>query len=353
MVILGTPRRIKYIMSLLPYLESVIAGHNLDAAQAEAAMLEILAGDATTAQIAALLVALRMKGETPSEVVGFARAMREKAARVDPGPRARPLVDTCGTGGDRAGTFNISTAVAFVVAGAGVYVAKHGNRSISSQCGSADVMERLGVKLSLTADEVARCIREVGIGFLFAPAIHTATKYAQPARVELKTRTVFNILGPLTNPTDASAQLVGAPNPQAAELMAEALAELGLGRGFVVHGSDGLDEITTTGPTVAFEIARGDVSRLELTPETFGVPRASSEALKGGNREANAATVRAILAGERGPKRDIVLANASAALVAAEVAADFTEGMRVAAESIDSGRALGKLEALVEFTARF
>ncbi len=352
MVILETPRRIKYIMSLLPHLETVISGNNLDAAQAEAAMLEILSGEATTAQIAALLVALRMKGETPAEVVGFARAMREKAARVDPGPGARPLVDTCGTGGDRAGTFNISTAVAFVVAGAGVFVAKHGNRSISSQCGSADVMESLGVKLSLTADQVARCIREVGIGFLFAPAIHTATKYAQPARVELKTRTVFNILGPLTNPTDANAQLVGAPNPQAAELMAEALAELGLGRGFVVHGSDELDEITTTGPTVAFEIARGEVSRLELTPETFGVARASGQDLKGGDREANAATVRAILAGQPGPKRDIVLVNASAALVAAGAAADFAEGLRVAAGSIDSGRALGKLEALAALTRR-
>ena len=336
-------------MSLVPFFEIVLAKRDLDASQAREAMLSILEGAASTAQIAAFLVALRMKGETAGEVVGFARAMREKAARVDPGPDPRPLVDTCGTGGDGAGTFNISTVTAFVVAGAGARVAKHGNRSISSRCGSADVMEALGINVMLTPEEAARSIRETGIGFLFAPAIHTATKHAQPARLELKTRTVFNLLGPLTNPAGAGAQLAGAPSPEAAALIAEALAALGLPRGFVVHGSDGLDEITTTGPTLAFEIRQGAVSRRELTPEDFGVPRARIEDLRGGDREVNREIVRSVLGGAAGPKRDIVLVNAAAALVAAGMAQDFRLGVALAAESIDSGAASGKLRALADF----
>jgi len=336
-------------MSLVPFLEIVISKRDLDAAQAREAMLSILDGAASTAQIAAFLVALRMKGETVQEVVGFARAMREKAARVDPGPDARPLVDTCGTGGDGAGTFNISTVTAFVVAGAGARVAKHGNRSISSRCGSADVMEGLGVNVGLSPELVARSIRETGIGFLFAPAIHTATKHAQPARLELKTRTVFNLLGPLTNPAGAGAQLAGAPSPEAAALIAEALAALGLPRGFVVHGSDGLDEITTTGPTLAFEIRDGSVTRREFTPEDFGVACASIEDLRGGDREVNCEIVRAILSGAAGAQRDIVVVNAAAVLVAAGMARDFREGAARAAESIDSGAARGKLRALAQF----
>jgi len=295
---------------------------------------------------------LRMKGETVQEVVGFARAMREKAARVDPGPDARPLVDTCGTGGDGAGTFNISTVTAFVVAGAGARVAKHGNRSISSRCGSADVMEGLGVNVALAPDQVARSIRETGIGFLFAPAIHTATKHAQPARLELKTRTVFNLLGPLTNPAGAGAQLAGAPSAEAAELIAQALAALGLPRGFVVHGSDGLDEITTTGPTLAFEIRDGSVTRREFTPEEFGVARAGIEDLRGGDREVNCAIVHSILSGAAGAPRNVVLVNSAAALVAADLAHDLGEGAARAAESIDSGAALGKLRALAQFAPR-
>src|SRR5262245_33120056 len=226
-------------------------------------MQVILNGQATPAQIAAFLVALRMKGETSEELAGFAQTMREMASTVDPKLNGATLIDTCGTGGDRSGTFNISTVAAFVVAGAGVHVAKHGNRSISSACGSADLLESLGIRIAIAPEQAARAIREVGIGFLFAPAIHTAMKHAQPVRVELKTRTVFNLLGPLTNPAGASAQLVGAPSAVAAELMAGALVSLGLKRGFVVHGSDGLDEITTTGLTLAFEIRNGKLERRE------------------------------------------------------------------------------------------
>src|SRR5438093_2433632 len=245
-------------MSIIPFLHQVADRRDLDAADAQAAMGAILAGESSPVQIAAFLTALRMKGESVSELVGFARAMRQAARQVHV-DGAEALIDTCGTGGDGGGTFNISTVAAFVIAGSGVRVAKHGNRSISSRCGSADLMESLGVPISLDPAEMARAIREIGIAFLFAPAIHAAMKHAQPVRVELKMRTVFNLLGPLTNPAGATSQLVGAPSENAAELMAGALAELGLPRGFVVHGSDGLDEITTTGVTLAFEIRGGRV----------------------------------------------------------------------------------------------
>jgi anthranilate phosphoribosyltransferase len=307
----------------------------------------ILAGEASSAQIAAFLVALRMKGESVGELAGFARAMRQAARVVNV---TGPLLDTCGTGGDGCGTFNISTVAAFVIAGAGVRVAKHGNRSISGGPGSADLMESLGVKISHDPAEMARAIEEVGIAFLFAPAIHTAMKHAQPVRVDLKMRTVFNLLGPLTNPAGATAQLVGAPSANAAELMAGALAELGLARGFVVHGSDGLDEITTTGSTVAFEIKAGRVERRVLDPADFGVPIAMPADLKGGDAVENHDIARAILSGETGPRRDIVLVNASAALVAVGRAADFIEGMALAARSIDSGSAQAKVDRLVRFT---
>ena len=346
-------RKNHYNMPFLSFLELVAGGRSLVPSEAREAMLAIFNGEATTKQIAAFLVALLIKGETSEELLGFARAMREMAQRVDPGVLAGPLVDTCGTGGDGAGTFNVSTLAAFVVAGAGVHVAKHGNRSISSRCGSADLMEGLGVKVALTPEQMAASIREVGIGFLFAPAVHTAMRHAQPARLELKMRTVFNILGPLTNPAGASAQLVGAPNPEAAALMAEALASLGLARGYVVHGSDGLDEITTTGPTLAFEIRDGEVTRLTLVPEDFGVNRTSRETLLGGDREANCEIARAVLGGASGPRRDIVLVNASAALVAAGEARNFPQGMALAALSIDCGAALRKAEELARFTQQF
>src|SRR5216684_9267666 len=248
-------------MLFLPYLHAVAEHRPLNAEQAREAMEGILAGEVSPAQIAAFLTALRMKGETVDELVGFARAMRAVAVRVDPGLNGEPLLDTCGTGGDGQSTFNISTIAAFVAAGAGVRVAKHGNRSASSQCGSADLLESLGIAVSLPPEAVARAIREVGIGFLFAPSVHTAMKHAHPVSVEMKMRTVFNLLGPLTNPAGATAQLVGAPSEHAAELMAGALVGLGLRRGFVVHGSDGLDEITTTGSTVAWEIRDGRAER--------------------------------------------------------------------------------------------
>src|SRR5690242_16989247 len=267
-------------MLFLPYLHAVAARRNLAAGEAFEAMQGILAGEVSASQIAAFLTALRMKGETVEELVGFARAMRAVAVRVDPGLNGEPLLDTCGTGGDGQSTFNISTIAAFVVAGAGVRVAKHGNRSMSSQCGSADLLESLGIAVPAPPELVARAIREVGIGFLFAPNIHTAMKHAQPVRAELKMRTVFNLLGPLTNPAGANAQLAGGPSNHAIELMAGALAALGLERGFVVHGSDGLDEITTTGSTLAFEIRHGAVERRILNPEDLGVPRASAAALQ-------------------------------------------------------------------------
>ena len=337
-------------MSLLPYLERVIAREHLSSDAAREAMLVILEGDASTAQIAAFLVALRMKGETAGELEGFARAMREKSTRVDPGLNGAPLLDTCGTGGTGTKAFNISTVAAFVVAGAGTRVAKHGNRSISSQCGSADILEALGVAVAIHPERSAQAIREIGIGFLFAPALHPALKHAQPARLELKMRTVFNLLGPLTNPAGATRQLIGAPSPEAAELMAEALAGLGPERAFVVHGSDGLDEVTTTGPTLVFEVAGGRALRHTWTPEDFGVPRATPEQLWGGDRDANVDIARRVLGGEHGAARDIVLVNAAASLVAAGATKDLRAAMSLEAESVDSGAARTKLEALARFT---
>jgi anthranilate phosphoribosyltransferase len=336
-------------MSLLPYLHRVADRQNLSSADALEAMHIILTGGARAAQIAGFLVALRMKGETVDELVGFARALRQMAEPIDTGLAGEPLIDTCGTGGDGLSTFNISTVVAFVVAGAGVRVAKHGNRSISSQCGSADLLEAMGVRIPMPPAECARAIREIGIGFLFAPAIHTAAKHAHPVRVELKMRTVFNLLGPLTNPAGASAQLAGAPSAHFAELIAGALAALGLARGFVVHGSDGLDEITTTGPTLAFEIRQGEVTRRTLTPDDFGVTMARPEDLKGGDLAMNVAIAREILEGAHGHRRDIVLVNAAAALVAVGRAGDFREGMALAAAAIDSGAARAKADALARF----
>jgi anthranilate phosphoribosyltransferase len=336
-------------MPFLQYLHAVAERRSLGAAEASEAMEAILAGDVSPAQIAAFLTALRMKGETVEELVGFARVMRSRAIRVDVGLDGETLLDTCGTGGDGQSTFNISTIAAFVAAGAGVRVAKHGNRSASSQCGSADLLESLGIAVSLPPEAVARAIREIGIGFLFAPSVHTAMKHAHPVRVELKMRTVFNLLGPLTNPAGATAQLVGAPSEHAAELMARALTELGLERGFVVHGSDGLDEITTTGVTVAFEIRGGRVDRRTLSPEDFGVERAPAAALKGAGVETNAAIARAVFKGAAGPPRDIVLVNASAALVAAGKASGFLEAMKIARNSIDSGAAWKKVEELARF----
>ncbi|MGH9631460.1 MAG: anthranilate phosphoribosyltransferase [Bryobacteraceae bacterium] len=338
-------------MSFVTYLHRAVSHDRLTSAEARAAMELILSGDATTAQIAAFLTALRMKGETADELYGFALAMRGKSAQV---PvvlgNGEPLLDTCGTGGDGLCTFNISTVAAFVVAGCGVKVAKHGNRSISSHCGSADILEGLGVNVQIPPERVAACIHQVGIGFLFAPAIHPAMKHAQPARLELQMRTAFNMLGPLTNPAGATIQLVGASSLRSAELIAEALGCLGLVRGFVVHGADGLDEITTTGETVMLEVHRGAIAHQTVTPEDFGVPRAAIEDLKGGDREANCVLARSVLEGKKGPKRDVVLVNASAALVAAGTAPDYRAGVRMAAQAIDSGAAYERLERMIDFT---
>ncbi len=314
-------------------------------------MLAILSGESSTAQIAAFLVALRMKGETPDELLGFAQAIRETATRVDPGlngeSNGERLLDTCGTGGgDGPATFNISTIAALVVAGAGVRVAKHGNRSFSSACGSADLLEELGVKCGLDAEHCGRAIREIGIGFLFAPMLHPAVKHAQPARQELRMRTVFNLLGPLVNPAGASTQLIGASSPTAAELMAKALTGLAPERAFVVHGRDGLDEVTSTGPTLVFEIQGDRLTQHEWTPADFGLDAVPGDALAGGDRAMNAAIANAVLEGERGPRRDIVLMNAAAALVVSGKAASLIDGMRLAAESVDSGAAMRKLQSL-------
>jgi anthranilate phosphoribosyltransferase len=339
-------------MSLLPYLHRAAAHENLTPAEAQDAMAIVLGGGASTAQTAALLVALRMKGETADELLGFARAMRAVSSRVAPELEGEPLLDTCGTGGDGIGTFNISTIAAFVAAGAGVKVAKHGNRSISSKCGSADVLESLGIRLVADAAQAAHAIREIGIAFLYAPAFHPAMKHAQAARLELKMRTVFNMLGPLINPAEATVQVVGASSPRVAELMAGALAVLGLRRGFVVHGSDGLDEITTTGATLVFEIAEGRVRRREVEPEDFGIERTSIENLKGGGPDHNAAMARAVLEGRKGPVRDIVLVNTAAALVAVGKSADFKQGVSIAEKSIDCGAAMEKLKQLGRLTSQ-
>jgi anthranilate phosphoribosyltransferase len=337
-------------MPLLPHLHRVADRHHLSTEEAREAMVCILDGDATPVQIAAFLTALRMKGETADEIAGFASAMRARAERVEVEPDGAPLLDTCGTGGDGGQTFNISTVTAFIAAGAGVRVAKHGNRSISSQCGSADLLEAMGIRVGQPAARVAAAIREVGIGFLFAPALHLSTKHAQPVRVELKMRTVFNLLGPLTNPAGATAQLCGAPSEHAAELMASALAKLGLERGLVVYGSDGLDEITTTGPTAAFEICGSAVRRTELHPADFGLPAAQTSALAGGDRDKNRGIAMRILEGASGPQRDIVVANAAAALVVTGLAKSYREGAERAAHAIDSGAAAAKAEALRQFT---
>src|SRR2546426_6699080 len=329
--------------------------------EAAAAMEAIMSGTATDAQISAFLTALRMKGETVEELIGFAQVMRLKVARVRTrgeetaalsGTDREMLIDTCGTGGDASGTFNVSTATAFVVAGAGLKVAKHGNRSMSalsgaSLCGSADVVETLGGNLPPTPQPVGRGVSEVGIGFLYAPLLHTARKHVMTARREIGIRTVFNLLGPLTNPAGANAQVIGVAAASLTEPLARVLAELGTHRAFVVHGADGLDEISNTGESRISEVRGGVVRSVTVRPEDFGVTRAPIGDLRGGDREQNAEIIRAILAGEPGARRDIVLMNASAALVAGGRARDFKEGVEAAARSVDGGAARQKLERLV------
>ncbi|MGH7267509.1 MAG: anthranilate phosphoribosyltransferase [Candidatus Rokuibacteriota bacterium] len=346
---------------IIEAIRALVERRDLTRLEAAGAMEAIMSGGATHAQVAAFLTALRMKGETVEELIGLAEVMRLKVVRVRSrseveasltGTDREMLIDTCGTGGDASGTFNVSTATAFVVAGAGVKVAKHGNRSVSSLCGSADVVETLGISLDLPAARVGRCIDEVGIGFLYAPLLHTAMKHVMPARREMGIRTVFNVLGPLTNPAGANAQVIGVYGRHLVEPMARVLAELGTIRAFVVHGADGLDEISTTGESALAEVREGLVRASTVRPEDFGVPRASIADLKGGDREENAEIIRAILAGEPGPKRDMVLVNAAAALVAGLRARDFKEGVQQAAHAIDSGAAGAKLQALATLSRK-
>ncbi len=345
-------------------------GQSLSREEARAVMADVLAGKCTDAQIAALLIALRMNGETVEEIVGFAEAIRAAAAPL-PIDRATSdaiavtgtgrdalaeaaedsLIDTSGTGGDASGTFNISTATALVTAGAGVRVAKHGNRSISSKCGSADVVEALGINIQLSPERAAQCLRDVGICFLYAPNLHPAMKQVQGVRRELRMRTMFNLLGPLTNPARANGQVVGVYSLDLVETLAEALSMLGLRRALVVHGLDGLDEITITGKTRVAEARAGSVRSYEIEPEEFGMNRASLQEISGGDANENAAIIRAILEGEKSARRDIVILNAAAALVAAARADHIAGAIPLAAKSIDSGAAAQKLNALIQFSS--
>lgn len=334
-------------MSHLPYRNFV----HLNQEEAHDLMCRVLSGEMSTQGIADVLSFLRRKGETIAELVGFASAIREVSHSIEIDQSGEPLLDTCGTGGDGANCFNISTATAFVAGAAGLRIAKHGNRRISSQCGSADVLEALGVAVMLSPSQVADCIRETGIGFLYAPLLHPAVKQAQEARLLLKGRTIFNMLGPLTNPVRARVQLIGAFSVRAAEMLAQASARLGIERAFVVHGADGLDEVSTTGITTVFQVEDGRVQKGRWVPADFGLPEASLEDLRGGDPETNAQIIRGILDGRPGPYRDIVVANAAAAIFLAQRATDLKSAVGMATEAIDSGTARRKLEKLVEFIA--
>ncbi|SMC75468.1 anthranilate phosphoribosyltransferase [Sporomusa malonica] len=333
---------------LKDYLSQAVAGQNLSREEARAAMQVIMSGQANETQIGAFLTALRMKGETSEEVTGFAETMRSQALKLE--CRSKKLIDTCGTGGDQRGTFNISTAVAFVLAGAGLSVAKHGNRGVSSSCGSADVLSALGVKLELSPEAVSEAINTIGVGFIFAPRFHQAMKYAVNPRKELGFRTVFNLLGPLTNPAGASCQLIGVYAPDLTTKVAQALVGLGVTSAMVVHSLDGLDEISTASPTQVAEVRSGEIRSYVINPETYGFGSCTLADYLGGTVEDNARIIERLLAGEQGFKRDIVLLNAAAALVVADAAADIHEGLQLAATSIDSGAAFAKLKALKEFT---
>ncbi|HEX9023451.1 MAG TPA: anthranilate phosphoribosyltransferase [Geobacteraceae bacterium] len=343
-------------------IAKVVDRENLSEAEMIDVMDQIMSGEATPAQIAAFITGLRMKGETVAEITGAARVMRDKVTRIRVGKNVldidrddinvdtETILDTCGTGGSGTNSFNISTTVAFVVSACGVKVAKHGNRSVSSACGSADVLEALGVSLDVTPETVERCIGEIGLGFLFAPALHGAMKYAIGPRKEIGIRTIFNILGPLTNPAGADCQVLGVYREELVEKMAHVLRNLGCRRGFVVHGMDGMDEITLTAETHLAEVSPQGVTLRIFKPEELGLSRCTMAELRGGDAAGNAAIVRGILAGERGARREIVLVNAAFSLVAAGKAGETVEGIAMAAEAIDSGRAMTQLERLVRFT---
>jgi anthranilate phosphoribosyltransferase len=331
-------------MEIKDAIRKVADRGSLTEAEAHAAMGQVMDGQATPAQIAALITALRMKGETVEEIAGFARAMRERAQRIT--PSADALIDVVGTGGDRLSTFNISTTAAFVVAAAGGYVAKHGNRAVSRLSGAADVLEALGVQIQVSPEVVRSAIEDIGIGFMFAPLYHAAMKHAVAPRKEIGIRTVFNVLGPLTNPANANFLVVGTYDPALTEIMAQVLGEMGARRAFVVHGLDGLDEVSTVGVTRVSELRYGSVRTYTITPEELGLARSDSASIAGGPPEENAAITTAVLRGENGPRQEIVLANAAAALVAAEIAGDWRDGVALARRAIASGAAYEKLEAL-------
>jgi len=338
---MSTPRR-----SYLPFRNSV----HLTQSEACDLMRQILSGEMGAGEVAEILLFLRKKGETVAEIVGFAEAMRELSLPIHMDQAETPLIDTCGTGGDGADTFNISTAAAFVLAGAGMRVAKHGNRKISSRCGSCDVLEELGVRVDLSPEHVATCVQNVGIGFLYAPAFHPSMKNAREARAFLKGRTAFNLLGPLTNPVRARFQVIGAFSVRAAEMLANAAARLGIERAFVVTGGDGLDEITTTTYTTIFQVENGRVQKGRWLPSDFGLEQSSPEELKGGDPETNAGIIRSVLDGERGPARDVVVANAAAALVVGQRASELKAAVAIAAASLDTGEARRRLDELIRFT---
>jgi anthranilate phosphoribosyltransferase len=327
-------------------IAKIVRGENLREAEMTTVMTEVMEGGATPAQIASFMTALRIKGETVEEVTGAARVMRQKATRID--ARSSVVVDTCGTGGDGRGTFNISTTAAFVVAAAGLIVAKHGNRAVSSGCGSADVLEALGVNIDADPEIVEECLHQIGIGFLFAPKLHGAMKHAIGPRREIGIRTIFNMLGPLTNPAGATAQLIGVYDPKLTEMFAGVLRNLGTKRAFIVHGSDGLDEATVTGTTRVAELKEGLISTYDIDPVEFFGDIADAAELQGGDAQTNARITREILGGEKGARRNIVILNAALAIVAGGKAGTLREGIAVAEECIDSGTALNKLGGLIQ-----
>jgi len=343
-------------------IAKAVIGEDLILPEMEATMEEIMTGKATPAQIGALITALRIKGETVDEIVGAARVMRAKGRKIhlnnhlvnidrdEINVEEETILDTCGTGGDGTNTFNVSTATAFVAAGAGVKVAKHGNRAVSSHCGSADVLKALGVKLEINDANVEQCIREIGIGFLYAPLFHGAMKYAAAPRQEIGVRTIFNLLGPLTNPAGATAQVLGVYSLDLTEKMAHVLARLGTREAFVVCGEGAFDEISICGPTRVSHLKDGEVKTFEMSPEDYGLKMVTPDAIRGGNARENAGIIRSVLDGEKSPRRDMVLINASAAFVAAGLDRDFKGGIERARGSIDSGCAMKKLDALIDFT---
>ncbi len=329
-------------------IESLVSGRSLTFEQAAGVMEEIMSGEATPAQFAALVTALRIKGETVDEIAGLASVMRAKAIPVVVTP---PVVDTCGTGGDNSSSFNISTAAAFVAAGSGLKVAKHGNRAMTSHCGSADVLEALGVKIDLGAEAVAKCLETVGIGFMFAPIFHPAMKHAAAPRREIGIRTVFNILGPLTNPARAESQVIGVPSEELGNKIALVLHRLGIKHALVVHGLNGMDEISISGKSLVWEVnEQGVSSPYEISPQDFGFKEASLAKISGGKPEENAKMLRLVLACEKGPRRDVVIMNAAAALVAGNQAPNLKEGAHIAKEAINMGQALEKLDRLVRLS---